>query len=166
MSSGYLSNHTAYLGRGINHRGENSKHVNFYVSVGMHIFWNHASWANIIRILRRTHAKMNHCYASILSNHIEAHAKTWNGKWSGMKNRTFINTFKGNASHLDAITHVGIGNTIKCVFYYIEYDSSISFRSVCHPVFRSVPCFSKHPMVCVNLHPNFSLVFLSISRAI
>jgi hypothetical protein len=41
-----------------------------------------------------------------------------------MKTGTFINTL-GYANLLDAIINVGIGNTIKCVLYYIEYDYSI-----------------------------------------
>jgi hypothetical protein len=43
-----------------------------------------------------------------LKHRTEAHAKTRNGKLSGMKNGTFIHIL-GYVNHLDAITHVGIG---------------------------------------------------------
>jgi hypothetical protein len=57
----------------------------------------------------------------------KAHAKTWNGKWNGMKKGMFIDKF-GYINLPDAITHVAMGNTIKCALYDISYDYSISFN--------------------------------------
>jgi hypothetical protein len=60
------------------------------------------------------------------------------GKWNpnGMKKGKSIDKL-GYINLLDAITHVEIGRTIKCVLYNISYDFSISF----HYTFCFLCCF-------------------------
>jgi hypothetical protein len=73
-----------------------------------------------------------------LNNRGKAYVKTWNGKWNGMKNGAVVDKL-GCIDLLDAITHVEIGKTIKCVPYNISYGYSISFHySFCFLFFCSV----------------------------
>jgi hypothetical protein len=89
----------------------------------------------------------------------KSHTKTRDGKRNRVKKRNvYIIDKLDNINLLDAITQVKIGNAIKCVLYILYI-----IRPVFYSVFCSVPCFSKHPEVCVDTQ-NCSPVFLPFRR--
>jgi hypothetical protein len=106
----------------------------------------------------------SHCwhYVSIWRDLNEAHAKTRNGKWYGMKKGTFIDKLR-YVNLLDAITRVEIGKTIKFALYNISHDNSI-IRSVFIPSFVLFSVLTNTPtFVSVYKFSPLFLPFRSLS---